>query len=510
MSLQIPDSLAPNITRIVNAKTAIKNAINAKGGTLTNEKIDEFADAIDALEITEMNRVRYIDYDGTVLKTMYVADGGNATPPANPTHDRLTFVEWNNASTNIQQDTDIGAVYTTASGNTEVDLRLTVKTGKAQTFNLQLESGELTIDWGDGNTDTLDSTGSKSPSHTYADYGEYTVTFEISEGGSWYPRQYFVGNETSRVFAIWFASGITQMQTYTFAYAYGLMNITLPNTLTALPEYVFQYSRVSYVVIPASVTTMASRCFRECYCLGGVALTASVTTIPNDAFTSCGKLTEIVIPSGVTDISSNAFYSCGSIHRVVFPTTLASIGNYAFYQNYSLEEAMLPDSVTSVGEYAFYRCYAMKRAHVSTAMTVISSNTFQQCYALTEINFPEGLTRINSGAFSDCNLAEVDFPSTLTRLESDCFYLNRRLKRVEIPESVTYIGSGAFYECYNIREYIMNSETPPTLGSTSAFSSINYSCLIRVPRSDGLTVLNAYQTASNWSYYADWMVEKEA
>lgn len=42
-------SIASEITRISSAKSAIKTAINAKGGSLTNETLDEYADAIAAI-----------------------------------------------------------------------------------------------------------------------------------------------------------------------------------------------------------------------------------------------------------------------------------------------------------------------------------------------------------------------------------------------------------------------------------------------------------------------------
>ena len=41
------------------------------------------------------HEVRFVDYDGTLIKVQYVDDGESATAPDLPTHDRLTFVEWN-------------------------------------------------------------------------------------------------------------------------------------------------------------------------------------------------------------------------------------------------------------------------------------------------------------------------------------------------------------------------------------------------------------------------------
>ena len=42
-------SIASEITRIQNVKAALKTAINAKGGTLTTETIDDYAAAVSAL-----------------------------------------------------------------------------------------------------------------------------------------------------------------------------------------------------------------------------------------------------------------------------------------------------------------------------------------------------------------------------------------------------------------------------------------------------------------------------
>jgi hypothetical protein len=42
-------SIASELERIKSAKAAIKDAVNAKGGTLTDELIDKYAEAITAL-----------------------------------------------------------------------------------------------------------------------------------------------------------------------------------------------------------------------------------------------------------------------------------------------------------------------------------------------------------------------------------------------------------------------------------------------------------------------------
>lgn len=73
---------------------------------------------------------------------------------------------------------------------------------------------------------------------------------------------------------------------------------------------------------------------------------------------------------------------------------------------------------------------------------------------------------------------------------------------VIIPNSVTNIGQGAFQYCSILSNITLLPTTPPTLGS-GVFTSISSSAVITVPKGS----LNAYQTATNWSTYADKMVE---
>lgn len=61
---------------------------------------------------TAKHTVRFLDYDGSVLKTEEVLAGNDATAPANPELYKHEFVEWDGVYTNVTASLDIKAKYT--------------------------------------------------------------------------------------------------------------------------------------------------------------------------------------------------------------------------------------------------------------------------------------------------------------------------------------------------------------------------------------------------------------
>ena len=78
-------------------------------GTYTNVTSNS---NVTALYDINQYTVRFLDWNGTVLKTQTVNYGGYATAPANPEREGYTFAGWDKAYTNIQADLDVNATYT--------------------------------------------------------------------------------------------------------------------------------------------------------------------------------------------------------------------------------------------------------------------------------------------------------------------------------------------------------------------------------------------------------------
>lgn len=127
--------------------------------------------------------------------------------------------------------------------------------------------------------------------------------------------------------------------------------------------------------------------------------------------------------------------------------------------------------------------------------------------SITEITAEDlqGATQIGHSAFRSCdNLKTVTFPASVTMICGYAFHFCG-IKKVTIPDSVTTIENYAFYACSGLNEIVIKRAIPPTLGS-SAFQGSNYIKKIIVPTG----CADAYKAATNWSEYADIIVEEGA
>ncbi len=152
---------------------------------------------------------------------------------------------------------------------------------------------------------------------------------------------------------------------------------------------------------------------------------------------------------GATIISNEIINGIGAIE---FDDSITTIGNDAFYGCSSLTSVTIPDSVTTIGESAFYGCTS-----------------------LTNVTIPDSVTTIGSFAFSGCS----------------------NLTSVTIGDSVTTIGYHAFRDCSSLTNVYCKPTTPPAGGSDMFYNNAS-GRKIYVP----MESVEAYKSASGWSYYA--------
>ena len=123
----------------------------------------------------EAKDVNFYDYDGTLLYSYTAQEFAQLDAlPDNPSHTGLTAQGWNwtkaqisSQLTNVGGVVNVGQLYITTSGDTEMDVFITSKNELSLSV---APNGTVTVDWGDGtaaSTITGTSLGTKKKSNAH-------------------------------------------------------------------------------------------------------------------------------------------------------------------------------------------------------------------------------------------------------------------------------------------------------------------------------------------------------
>lgn len=214
---------------------------------------------------------------------------------------------------------------------------------------------------------------------------------------------------------------------------------------------------ITYVKLPAGVTSIQESAFSACTKLEGIYLPNGITSIGDSTFESCTRLLKIAIPKKVTSIGNRAFYQNSSLFMVYMQdadySELTSIGDQAFYQCSKLEsfasdkEFILPSKLESIGASAFYECKAVKELDLPASVRTMGESAFQRCTDLRVLSLSSNLETISDRAFAGCsNLVSVVFKDGNRNIGEAAFEGCIRLGHVDLVD-VEDIGNSAFWNC---------------------------------------------------------------
>lgn len=432
--------------------TDVADAIREKGGTSAPlEWPGGFVEAIGDISGgggsgggSLSDPIRFFDYDGTLVASYTSVP---SALPDNPSHDGLIAQGWNYTIAQIQTQfaasgtCDIGQMYITESGDTEIDIVL--NDGRLSPYLGLAPNGTVVIDWGDGSAaDTMTGTSltsQKRTKHAYSTAGTYTIKVHVESGK---------------------------------VALYGTSAYTLLSNNSSSASGNRAYAN----------TVQAVRVGND-------------TNIGNYAFINCCSLSSITLSSGVTGIGQYSFRYCYSLSSVIVPNGVLTIGNYAFSDCYSLSLAILPSGITNIGQYAFMYCYSLPSVVIPSSVTTIGRQAYNYCYGLRSVTLPDSLTSNNSAMFSSCfGLVSLRLPNNMTAISSQIASTCYSLTSITIPSSVTSIESSAFSGCYGLGEIHFLPTTPPRVDNSNAWNNVPTDCKIYVPAGS----LSAYTSASNY------------
>lgn len=195
---------------------------------------------------------------------------------------------------------------------------------------------------------------------------------------------------------------ITSLGQHAFEGCIGLTEVTIPDGITIIPEFLFMdcYNLAS-VDIPESVTSIGGKAFSTCLALTNVTIPSGVTSIGNFAFENCTSLTSLdVDPANevYSSVDGVVYDKLQTILRIYPPAKAGhytilpgvdSIASYSFYFSKNLTGVTVPASVTSIGNFCFYSSSSLASMYFQgNAPSLGGSSVFSSVPNLTVYYLP--------------------------------------------------------------------------------------------------------------------------
>ena len=311
-------------------------------------------------------------------------------------------------------------------------------------------------------------------------------------------------------------NSVTEIGCFAFCDCISLTSITIPNSVTKIGDFAFEGCSLTSITIPNSVTEIGEFAFLASS-LTSITIPNSVTEIGNYAFMGCSSLTSITIPNSVTEIGCSAFSGCSRLTEFISEYAsydrrcLIKDGRMLAFAPYDITKYTIPNSVTKIGSSAFSDCSSLTSITIPNSVTEIGHSAFSGCSRLTEF-FSEYASYdrrclIKDGrmlAFAPNDITKYTIPNSVTEIGDYAFMGCSSLTSITIPNSVTEIGCWAFRDCRSLTSVYCKATNPPRIYPTfDPFRNTASDLKIYVPKSEGLTVLEAYKSAEGWKDYAD-------
>ena len=269
---------------------------------------------------------------------------------------------------------------------------------------------------------------------------------------------------------------------------------TIPDGVTTICRYAFNFNNIIELTIPDSVTTVEPYAFCSCSSLKKVHGGKNIVQYESSSFDDTGwykdspllilgktlvrlnSLDEnVIVPEGVEIIGPKAFDSSYQkdkiLESVVLPTSLKKIGERAFSGKNNLKSINFPEGLTHIERLAFDGCESLTEIILPESIAEIGAEAFRGCSSVTKIVIPHAVSGtktdsflrkeaeaglISAGIFSGCpSLEHFDIPEGTAAIGASAFNYCMSLKNIRIPETVKEIGNEAFANCFELEELLL-------------------------------------------------------
>jgi hypothetical protein len=284
--------------------------------------------------------------------------------------------------------------------------------------------------------------------------------------------------------------------------------------------------------IPEGTTSVDPVAFVACTALTELTIPASLTALP-DRFTigSAGKAIhvaagnpEYISVDGVLYNKDQSVLICcpaAKTGKLTIPASVKEIRNLGdCIDEYVVAEgnpayASKDGALFSKDMTKLYRCAAAFAGvyQVPASVKELDSNAFARCTKLTGVTLPSAVTVLPYYAFQGCTaLKEITIPNQITKIEGFAFDGCENLASITIPASVNEIGWYAFTHCPALRDIRFagtRAQWNQALGDAKDSSWVTNQIQKAVHCSDDAAPAPAFSDVKADAFYAesvDWAV----
>ena len=349
-------------------------------------------------------------------------------------------------------------------------------------------SGNIYINWGDGNVSTISSNSRTNTEYVYTSGGTPCSlgynTWKVTVSGD-------PGTRITFCSIVQYSNDFPKDPSGLLEAWYGNNTLTTSGRLFDDGNDGPYFTFLEYVKLPNGMT--GTDCFDRTFNTGcrNLKKVDMPTSCPNNqimdrTFLDCSNLLEVSdLPTDMTGVTTcnQAFSNCSSLQRIVYPrifpncTTVAQIHQ----NNFALGECILP-SLPSCTNYlnAFDTCGALISLQIRSlpsSATVNMTTAFRFCDGLKNITFPNNVnntTRLNiEGAFNGCgSLQTLILPTNakLTGSMQSTFTSCVALVYLSLPNDASEVNNftSTFSSCRSLQTLTMPNIAPTVSTSFSA------------------------------------------